>query len=524
MQQTQKLETKLRLPEALQSKDDILLPLSLFLVTILTRIPFTSKILSHWDSVQFALATERYDITVHQPHPPGYFLYVMVGKFLTLATHDVNTSFITMSVIASGLTVSFIFKLANEMYDRKTAFWSSVLAITNPLFWFYSEVALTYILEAFFSVFFAYLCWRILRGEHGLIFLSAIVLALSGGIRQSTIVFLIPLWLYSIRKTPYTYILISFGLLAIGVLSWFLPMISMTGGYERYKAAIDEHWAYTFEPFTVVNAGFKSLFNYSIKFIQFITYGLSLCTAFAGVYMVKTGFKKIIKELLSGNGIFIAFWIIPCIFALFFFFMHTANPGYSLIFMPALLMVSVKALNSLAGKSSLPPKILATFMFLTIAFNLYLFLYAKSPLSVYMLKRNYGDTMDFVRVIREKFSSSDTVILSYDYAFSGPRHFMYYMPEYKVYIMDERVDTHGRSRSVFWGQNHNTFVSDKACIPKGIGYFVSPVDDKSVLAEMKKSGEKINILSEGKKNIAFYGDISLAPKAYRNVKFVMKNK
>jgi len=48
------------------------------------------------------------------------------------------------------------------------------------------------------------------------------------------------------------------------------------------------------------------------------------------------------------------------------------------------------------------------------------------------------------------------------------------------------------------------------------------MDDKSVLANMKKSGEKIYILSHDKKNIAFYGDISLASKAYAGMKFVIE--
>ena len=512
----------MRSPEALQGKNNILLPLSLFVVTIFTRIPFTSKILSHWDSVQFALATERYDITVHQPHPPGYFLYVMLGKFLNLLTNDANTSFIAMSIVASGLAVFFIFLLAKEMYDTTTAFWSSVLAITSPFFWFYSEVALTYMLEAFFSVFFAYLCWRILAGEHRLIFLSAIVLALSGGIRQSTMVFLLPLWFYSIRRIPFKYILISFALLIAGVLSWFLPMLSLTGGYERYKASVDELWTYTVYPFTAINGGIESLLGNLKNIAQFITYGLGLSAAFIAFYPFKDGFEGVKRNVLSKKSVFISFWIVPAI--LFYLFLHIGGSGYCLIFMPALVMVSVKTLNSLAGKSSFPSKILATFMLLAIVSNLYLFLYTNSPLSVYILERNHNDTMDFVRAVRKNFSSSDTAVLSPDYQFRGPRHFMYYMPEYRVYIMYERVDMRGRSRRLYWGQNHKTFVSDAAYIPHGIKYFVSPIDDKNFLAEMKKSGEKINILFDKEKNVAFYGDISLAPKAYRGVKFVMEDK
>lgn len=144
----------------------MLLPLSLFLITVASRIPFTSKLLYHWDSVQFALALEKYDITTHQPHPPGYFLYVMLGRLLNLFIIDANTVFVTISIIFSGLTVVAIYYLANEMYNRKTGVIAAAIAITSPNLWFHGEVALTYIVEAFFSTVIAYLCWKIYTGEH----------------------------------------------------------------------------------------------------------------------------------------------------------------------------------------------------------------------------------------------------------------------------------------------------------------------------------------------------------------------
>ena len=85
--------------------DNFSLPIILFLLTKITRIPFTSKYLYHMDSVQFALALDLYDVTIHQPHPPGYFLYVMRGSFVNILIRDANTVFEFISIILSGLTV-----------------------------------------------------------------------------------------------------------------------------------------------------------------------------------------------------------------------------------------------------------------------------------------------------------------------------------------------------------------------------------------------------------------------------------
>jgi len=130
----------------------------LFIVTILSHLPFTSRFLYHYDSVQFALALEKYDVYLHQPHPPGYFLYVMAGKLLDHFIQDASTSFIAMSVVASGLTVVAIYYLARAIFNGNTAWWARWLAVTSPLLWFYGEVALSYIVAAFFksSIFYGY--------------------------------------------------------------------------------------------------------------------------------------------------------------------------------------------------------------------------------------------------------------------------------------------------------------------------------------------------------------------------------
>src|SRR4030043_1139731 len=217
-----------------QKNNDMLLPLSLFFITIITRIPWTSKLLYHWDSVQFALALERYDIAVPQPRSPGYFLYVMLGRLLNLFIDDANTVFVSISFIFSGLTVTAIYYLAKEMYDKQIAILAALIALTSPNLWFHGEVALSYIVEAFFSAAVALLCWRVLKGEHKYIWLSVIALGIAGGIRQNTIVFLLPLWMFSVKGVPIRKIIGSLALMGLVCLLWFIQMGWMTGGWNGY--------------------------------------------------------------------------------------------------------------------------------------------------------------------------------------------------------------------------------------------------------------------------------------------------
>src|SRR5439155_13400219 len=98
----------------------------LFFVTLVTRLPFQSKLLYHYDSVQFALALEKYDPYLHQPHPPGYFLYVMAGKVLYFFLANANLSLILHRIFGSGLAVVGVYFLGVVVLHARTGRWAAI--------------------------------------------------------------------------------------------------------------------------------------------------------------------------------------------------------------------------------------------------------------------------------------------------------------------------------------------------------------------------------------------------------------
>ena len=48
--------------------------------------------LASWDAVQYALGLVDFDVTRHQPHPPGSILYVGAGRLLLALTGDAQTA------------------------------------------------------------------------------------------------------------------------------------------------------------------------------------------------------------------------------------------------------------------------------------------------------------------------------------------------------------------------------------------------------------------------------------------------
>jgi len=448
---------------------DIILPLSLFLLTILTRIPFTSKYLYHMDSVQFALALENYDITVHQPHPPGYFLYVMIGRLINLFIKDANNTFIFISILFSGLAVVAIYFLGKEIFDEKIGILAALIALTSPNLWFHGEVALTYVVEAFFSAFIALLCWRILKGEHRYLWFSVIALGIAGGIRQNTIVFLFPLWLFAVKGVPLRKIIASLGLLGAICLLWFIPMVWMTGGWYAYKEAFSELWEFNTGHVSVFEQGWKTFKIFSSNLVYFLLYGVG-----AGIFILGLALYSLIsnRKLLlldRQKTLFFLLWLIPTFMFYLLIFIHPTNPGYVLILLPALLILIAASIEHINNdlrqvvKKNLFNSIAVTIIIINTWFFFFSFF-----LTSYREIRHHDHHLFIVLDAMKIFNPANTAIFIGPSAFYGFRHFQFYLPDYRVYQVEEQIAPSGQRRKKFWGMNRKTFKSEELTIPGDI--------------------------------------------------------
>src|SRR3989442_14716564 len=93
--------------------------------------------LYNWDGVQFALALREYDVVKHQPHPPGYILYVGLGRVVNAWLHDPTAAYVLLAVAFSGLTTCVVYLLARALYDRPKALPAARVVAVSPPFLFY---------------------------------------------------------------------------------------------------------------------------------------------------------------------------------------------------------------------------------------------------------------------------------------------------------------------------------------------------------------------------------------------------
>src|SRR5262249_4623809 len=161
--------------------------------------PFAAHRMWDHDSVQFALGVERYDLAAHHPHPPGYPLYIGLLKVLAALGVDSLHSMVALSILGGALGAGVLVLLVGRLLSggmRPPAF-AAALYVFNPLLWFYGELPLLYAVEGGLTVL---LAWAALRMEEGRgpFLLACALFALAGGIRQSTLILLFPVFLYGL--------------------------------------------------------------------------------------------------------------------------------------------------------------------------------------------------------------------------------------------------------------------------------------------------------------------------------------
>src|SRR3990170_1747270 len=186
---------------------------SLFVLgaTVATRLPFRAQMLYNWDAVQFALALREFDVTKHQPHPPGYVLYVALGKLLNSLVHDPNQSYVALGIICSALTTTVVYFLGTALYGRLTGAVAALLLMVSPLFWFY------------------------------------------GGFRPTALALLLPLWCLGVvwARPKLWRVGLAGVVLGLSTLSWFLPLVWLSGGWARYFAVSWDLFASVVHPTSI---------------------------------------------------------------------------------------------------------------------------------------------------------------------------------------------------------------------------------------------------------------------------------
>ncbi|HTQ81343.1 MAG TPA: hypothetical protein VMM92_15195, partial [Thermoanaerobaculia bacterium] len=428
------------------------------IAALLSRIPFAAQRMWDHDSVQFALGVERYDLAAHHPHPPGYPLYIGLLKLLAAVGIDSLHGMVGLAIVASGLGAALLVLLVGELAgSTRAGLFAAVLYIFNPLLWFYAELPLLYAVEGGLTVAVAYSVWR-MGSSRGSFLAACALFALVGGLRQSTMVLLAPLFLYGVylawRRGRLTWGLLSAGAALSGalVLAWFVPLCLLAGGYGAYRRISAEHFA-TLLPQTSIlyGAGWGALAHNGTVLAKWAIQGLFPGAIALAVLLLLGGTLRPGLRLLGGRALFLTAWALPPM--LFFALFHITKGGYTLVHLPALL--AALALVAAPGLAASPRRAAAvSALAALLGGGLFLF-GADRPETASRLwfpvrnewnretlvtyERELDDTLQTVR----QYPPESTVLVAVElsgtgaagaqgFLYSWHRHLQWYLPEYLV--------------------------------------------------------------------------------------------
>ncbi|MHB1131367.1 MAG: glycosyltransferase family 39 protein [Chloroflexota bacterium] len=437
------------------ARASVMLPATVvFLVGVLSRLPFRSQVLYHWDSVNFALATVQFDVTQGQPHAPGYILYVALGWLGNLVTHDPQSTFVYLSALCSGLSVAALFLFGTEMFDRRTGLVAALLLLSSPLFWFYGEIALPHTLDAFFVIVLAHILYRAWQKSPRYLYVAAVVLAIAAGFRPQTAIFLAPLCLLAASRARPATNLLAGGIAASLSALWLVPLLLLTGGLAHYlemTSAYSRAFGYWAPVIDLLRGDPGALLVAGAKIVSYTLYGLGLAALPFIAYAVKD-WRSLIDLPGSPRGLFFATWLLPAL--LFYLFVHMGQQGLVFVYLPALMLLSAAAATRLwAGRRAGRFPVLALVVALVVALNSAIFLAAPEQLHWPVVQKlltwdtikNRDDHyQSLVAAIRGRLAPRETVLASANW-----RHVSYYLPEYRVFrlptlnVDGERVPSMG---------------------------------------------------------------------------------
>lgn len=462
------------------------------LVIVATRWFLKSHYLFHWDSVQFTLALQDFNAVQHQPHPPGYIIYVYLGKFFNLFFPDPNVAFIALGILASVVGLVLVFALAREAFSRSVAYIAALFYIFNPLVWFHGLVAEVYIVEMALILGFVFLAHRYYR-QSGWIDLVGMVamLGILGGTRQSAEVVMLPLliWvLWQKRVSLKQWLMVALGLMVVN-LAWFIPILWMSGGWREYFLALGTLTEATIV-YEYVHDKWNALLNNLSAMIAVLKQAF-----WAGLLILMGAALPFIAEESRGKyKINIpAFWfwcvaIAPSILIMPVILMR--NPGYVLSVTSLLIILAAAAVvflgqvvgkwhRRLAGPVWVGLAMVVLTMqvgnFFTLKFSsLY---YLSASLDSVQTVDEYAS--DIMQSLQKEFDPATSAIwIPGDYVFFGVRHFQYYLPEFEIYSFAPQSFVGASSDLPIWhvqGTDTNEFIES---IPLGpeIRYLIAARD------------------------------------------------
>jgi hypothetical protein len=229
------------------------------ILALVAHLPFLPPSLEDLDSVNFALGVRDFNVAQHQPHPPGYPVFIALGKVGTWAFRVTGARVPEVRGLAvwSAIGISllpwllFIFFRAINGGDERRAGIAAILTLCCPLVWFNGVRPLSDIagLAAAFAALALLARGQILFFNIGEsrpdvekqdltpLIAGGLLAGVAIGFRVQMALLTVPFLLLVLVARPRARLALA-GAAVAGVALWAIPLVLLNGGPAGYLRAL----------------------------------------------------------------------------------------------------------------------------------------------------------------------------------------------------------------------------------------------------------------------------------------------
>ncbi len=323
-----------------------LTPVLLFGGTVGLCLAFRPNYLPAWDAIQLALGLERFDMALHQPHPPGYLGPMAIAWLFYALGLPPDQAMQAQSVLCTALAAVALWWLGGRLGTSWEGLLAALMFVIHPVTLFYAVSGETYPAEALTAVLLVGAGLGVRKGmgaKHVAAFFA--LYGLSGGVRQSLPLFFLPnaLWrLTEVWRGRRRLVLVA-GLSSLaGALAWALPLMWLAGG----PGPLVDHFGTQFfrlfgaQTSPLMGAPRSAVLHNLDLLWRFTIENLSASGLAAVVLLVASRLRPLRTDALGG---LLVAWVLPAF--LWFGLMFVYKSGHLLVLVPAFALVSARAVT-----------------------------------------------------------------------------------------------------------------------------------------------------------------------------------
>ena len=230
---------------------------TLALLFLALHLPFLPASLEDLDSINFALGIRHFDVRHHQPHPPGYPLFIVAAKGAHALIASEAHALSVVGIVSGSLAVFALIALFRRLDDEAgpAPLAATLVTATSPLYWFTAARPLsdTTGLAAALGV----QAMTLAAFTPQAAIAASFCAGLAAGIRSQVVWLTVPLLAVTIvrrssRERLASTLAGAAGAFVSGALVWAIPLVWLSGGPAEYWRALSNQGAEDFGGVTML--------------------------------------------------------------------------------------------------------------------------------------------------------------------------------------------------------------------------------------------------------------------------------